>query len=66
MSVPSAADKQRRLDAILEQMGSVAVAFSGGVDSAYLAVRAHLDLGEDADRLQRFRPRPIHGKLVGQ
>lgn len=37
--------KEAALDRILEEMGSLVVAFSGGVDSAYLAVRAHRVLG---------------------
>lgn len=36
---------ERRLDERLAAAGSLLVAFSGGVDSAYLAVRAHLVLG---------------------
>jgi uncharacterized protein len=40
--------KQARLDAALDELGSLLVAFSGGVDSAYLAVRAHRVLGPRA------------------
>ncbi|HVC15233.1 MAG TPA: ATP-dependent sacrificial sulfur transferase LarE [Acidimicrobiales bacterium] len=43
----SSGTRLARLDAVLEEMGDVVVAFSGGADSAFLAHRAHRLLGGD-------------------
>src|SRR5436190_20637992 len=40
--------KQQRLSEILSGLGRTLVAYSGGVDSAYLAYAAHQVLGENA------------------
>lgn len=41
-------EKEERLLAILKELGSVMVAYSGGTDSAYLAWAAHKALGDKA------------------
>ena len=47
-SAVDTSEKAVRLHRILEDMGSVVVAYSGGVDSAFLAVEAHAALGDRA------------------
>jgi uncharacterized protein len=41
-------EKERKLLALLEELGRVIVAYSGGTDSAYLAWAAHFALGDNA------------------
>ena len=53
---PALVEKWERLFAILRQLGSAAVAYSGGVDSALLATATYLALGE---RMAAFTIRSV-------
>jgi len=50
------ADRAERLEAILAEMATVLVAYSGGVDSAYLLLAAHRVLGSGAAGVLAISP----------
>jgi uncharacterized protein len=58
-------EREQALRDILDSLGSCLVAFSGGVDSAYLAVVAHEQLGQEALAVTAESPSyPSHQKEI--
>lgn len=63
MNTSSLSEKKDLLDAILREMGSVLVAFSGGLDSSYLLRAAHDLLGDRAVGLVADSPSLARAEL---